>query len=68
MMAVMSERGRMFNKVWHLSKCDNDCVDECNDTFNKDSTADEGEEEEDSHDSAYFCFGFFFFVDVNIWK
>lgn len=69
MMSVMrmSKRKRMFNKVWHLKKGgDNYCVDEGNDTFDKDGTADEGEEEEDSHDNAYFCCAFF--VDVNIWK
>lgn len=45
---------------------DNYCVIEGNDTYDKDGTADESDEEENNHDNAYFCFGFF--VDVNILK
>lgn len=39
---------------WDDSYFDNEDTN----TFNKDSTADEGEEEEENHDNAYFCFAF----------
>lgn len=37
---------------------DNYCVDQDNNTLNKDSSADEGDKEEDNHKNAYCCFGF----------
>lgn len=41
------------------------CVNEGNDTFNKDGTADEGEEEEDNHDNSYFVLAFLSMLSEN---